>query len=628
VSAARWAGAAGLSVAAHAALLGFLAVAVTPVPQDPTPPPDRQIDIAAEPVSQRAAAPQAPEPDIGRTRPAVGQNADPAAIPQTRASPQAPAVSRLAADAATGAATASLPLPAPSPSAIDASGRAARRVEVPAPQPALSAENTARPAPIGTPVPATAEPATAESQTLPSVSQPADRLAPGPVETEVAPALAEVGTTAAALTVPAPDAVASGPAARPLDAAAPQPIQLASAPAPATVLAAAAPATAANAQAVATPSPMAAVLRVPTPTRLPRAAPPAPTSAARVETAGTSAVPADPDTAALLPDTPAAPPAAAARPDTDRLDAGTTDAPRALPAWRATIEALAMAADGTDAAAIPATGREVVATLAWTGGAEGRLDAQSVTAIGAFMRPATARDPDGEAADVRDAIAQAVGSVQCGRLQTTFRPETGELELRGHVPDPAIRPDLVAQLQAQVGAAVPVTDRLLILPEPQCGALAGVEAVGLPQSTEQLTNPRVIGPDTHTRAYLFRAGDRLRLDLQAPDYDSFVYVDYFDASGQVIHLVPNAQVPLRLHAPEEDVIAGDGAGLDITIGPPFGQEIVVAFAASRPLFDGLRPLAEPAGPYLQALRDSIAAARAADPDFKGEWVYVFVSTRP
>ena len=67
--------------------------------------------------------------------------------------------------------------------------------------------------------------------------------------------------------------------------------------------------------------------------------------------------------------------------------------------------------------------------------------------------------------------------------------------------------------------------------------------------------------------------------------------------------------------------------LNITIGPPYGQEIAAACAASSPLYDGLRPLSDPAGPYLEWLKARVAEARAKDPNFKGEWVYFFVSTK-
>jgi hypothetical protein len=142
----------------------------------------------------------------------------------------------------------------------------------------------------------------------------------------------------------------------------------------------------------------------------------------------------------------------------------------------------------------------------------------------------------------------------------------------------------------------------------------------------------VIGPDAHVRDYRFAEGDRLVLDLTAPDYPAYIMVDYFDAQGQVLHLQPNGFVPARLAAPKETLAVGRGApgqpALDITISPPFGQEIAVALAVSAPIFDTDRPLVEPAAPYLADLGARLRAARAADPGFKGEWVYFFVSTAP
>ncbi len=89
-------------------------------------------------------------------------------------------------------------------------------------------------------------------------------------------------------------------------------------------------------------------------------------------------------------------------------------------------------------------------------------------------------------------------------------------------------------------------------------------------------------------------------------------------------------MPLAPVAAQTPVTVGqERAGLpslNITIAPPFGQEIAVAFAASVPLYDGLRPLREPAEPYLAFLRDRVAQARAQHADFKGEWVYFFMTT--
>ena len=335
--------------------------------------------------------------------------------------------------------------------------------------------------------------------------------------------------------------------------------------------------------------------------------------------------------AATAPDTPPLKPITSAT----TLAATAPDTPPLKPTTSATTLAAsapdtpALAATPPDlqpAAAAPADGQHMTAALAWTGDT-GRIDPQSLTAITSFMQPG---DTKAQADPTHDALSAILTSVPCARLQAEFNPATGSLELRGHVPDPAMRAPLLKALQDQLGSAIKVTDAMLILPRPQCGALSGIADVGLPQSQDQNTNPRLIGADAQARAYDYTQGQTMVLDLAAPDYDAWLYVDFFDADGQVIHLVPNATVPLRLRPAKTAMRVGAAdAGepfLHITIGPPYGQEIAAAFAASAPLYAGLRPLSEPAAPYLDWLKTKVSAARAADPGFKGEWVYFFVST--
>ncbi len=280
----------------------------------------------------------------------------------------------------------------------------------------------------------------------------------------------------------------------------------------------------------------------------------------------------------------------------------------------------------------PPPSEATTAALAWNFGERIVTDPTSLAVIQAFMAPADLATSDANAGDVRDGLAAILTGVDCARLTATFIPETGALELRGHVPDPAMQAPILNALREQIGAGIPVTGNLLHLPRPQCGALSGIANAGLPQSTDQLTNALLVGDNAQAREYGFTEGQRLAFDLTAPDYDAVVYVDYFDADGQVIHLVPNETVPLVAHPARSGFGVGtDSAGkpgLDITIGPPFGQEIAVAFAASAPLFEDLRPLVEPADAYLADLKTRVAEARAADPGFKGEWVYFFITTSP
>ena len=342
-----------------------------------------------------------------------------------------------------------------------------------------------------------------------------------------------------------------------------------------------------------------------------------------------------------------------------RAPEAVTAAPRAPDALQAAPrepEALAALTQKPDAAALPQTAtaapaapevttetnpvasatlpsEKATASLAWSVGGKTVTDPVSLAAIQAFMQEGDLGSSASDAGEVRDDIAGLLAGVPCSRLQAAFIPETGKLELRGHVPENGLRAPVLAALQAQVGAEISVTDNLLILPRPQCGALSGISDVGLPQSTDQFTDARLIGNDAHAQEYRYSEGQRLEFDMQAPDYDGVFYVDFFDADGQVIHLVPNEVIPLTEQPAKSALNIGgdrrDGApGLNITIGPPFGQEIAVAFAASVPLYEGLRPLVEPAEPYLVFLKEQVAEAREMHRDFKGEWVYFFITTSP
>ncbi|MBY6067863.1 DUF4384 domain-containing protein [Leisingera aquaemixtae] len=307
--------------------------------------------------------------------------------------------------------------------------------------------------------------------------------------------------------------------------------------------------------------------------------------------------------------------------------------PQAVPASQPSPEAQpeTAALPGTDPdpqpapAAVPDAPR-IKAALAFQGGS-GDIDPVSLAAFQSFMLPG---DAAAQGDPLRDGVSGILSAVPCSRLQVAFVPETATLEVRGHLPEDGMRSPVLAALQAQMGGDITVSDQMRLLPRPQCGALAGISNVGLPQSTDQITNPLLVGSDAHARVLDYSGGERLFFDLTAPDYPAFVYVDYFDAGGAVLHLSPNELVPLAEAAPKTALRVGakeaGDPGLQITVGPPYGQEIAVAFAASHPLYGGTRPLSEPAEPYLEFLRSQVAAARRQHADFKGEWVYFLITT--
>ncbi|WIY27810.1 DUF4384 domain-containing protein [Parasedimentitalea psychrophila] len=269
----------------------------------------------------------------------------------------------------------------------------------------------------------------------------------------------------------------------------------------------------------------------------------------------------------------------------------------------------------------------IKAALAFSGAGADQADPVSLAAFQSFMRPG---DIASTGDTLRDGVGGILAAVPCSRLQVQFDPETATLALRGHLPEVGLRAPVLAALQAQMGADIHVSDQMKLLPRPQCGALAGISNVGLPQSTDQITNPLLIGSDTHAQVLDYVQGERMFFDLTAPDYDAYVYVDYFDAGGAVLHLTPNDAVPLSLTTAQSRMRVGAktaaDSGLQITVGPPYGQEIAVAFAASHPLYPGVRPLSEEAAGYLSWLSERVTETRATYPGFKGEWVYFFVTT--
>lgn len=109
---------------------------------------------------------------------------------------------------------------------------------------------------------------------------------------------------------------------------------------------------------------------------------------------------------------------------------------------------------------------------------------------------------------------------------------------------------------------------------------------------------------------VFRNGQDLMLEIEGPDFASFLQVDYFTLEGQVIHLFPN---PLerddRLAARAVRRLGARTAGGRFwIIGPPFGRELLVAVTGPIPLFDSRRPEVETIADYLPALRRALSAS--------------------
>lgn len=314
-------------------------------------------------------------------------------------------------------------------------------------------------------------------------------------------------------------------------------------------------------------------------------------------------------------------------------------APDAAPAEAARTEgqALASRSSASLAGAVAPTSTASAATatraaVAWSGGSNMQLDEQSLAAIQSFMQPGEVAQSAAFGGSVKDGIGAALAQFPCSRLQAAFQPESGTLEIRGHVPVPALKADVVAMLERSVGGAIPVGSSLLVLPAPQCGVLDAAEGLGFVQSRDQENDPLEVGKEAQAQILSFEEAQRVVFALQAPEFDAYIYVDYFDKDGTVVHVLPNDFVQDNRFAANESFSLGDGSGagggLEMRVAPPFSQDIAVVLGTTHPLYDRPRPLQEDAESYLSWLRNRIRDLRSEEPEFRGEWAYLFVRTGP
>ena len=223
------------------------------------------------------------------------------------------------------------------------------------------------------------------------------------------------------------------------------------------------------------------------------------------------------------------------------------------------------------------------------------------------------------------AVNLALRDITCGNVGGGFGGGDA-LRLIGHLPSEAARRALRARLESVSGVAAVDDGALVILPKPSCGIVAALPTTGLSLAPDQAAGAAELGTPTHTGMLKFRAGELLTLDLVAPDYPAYYYVDYYDNDNNVIHLLPSQAFPVNRVSPRQKLRIGGTE--KYAINPPFGLDLVVAIGASVPLFEGARPEVEPADAYLASLLQALRSARARETAFRGEYSYLFVETTP
>jgi Papain family cysteine protease/Domain of unknown function (DUF4384) len=136
-----------------------------------------------------------------------------------------------------------------------------------------------------------------------------------------------------------------------------------------------------------------------------------------------------------------------------------------------------------------------------------------------------------------------------------------------------------------------------VAPWPQCELLQTLE-----QPLKKPDRP-VISTGSAAK---FVKGDTFAVRVKTPGHASYIYIAYVQADGTVVHLEQSGFQGGQV-APGQALFYGDGAAgrAKFTIGPPYGNEMVVVLSSKSPLFSGPLPTSQDDRVFLSALRRAL-----------------------
>ncbi|WP_372623332.1 serine/threonine protein kinase [Falsiroseomonas sp.] len=228
--------------------------------------------------------------------------------------------------------------------------------------------------------------------------------------------------------------------------------------------------------------------------------------------------------------------------------------------------------------------------------------------------------------ETRRAVRDAIATVPCALVSGDIAEDGNTLLLTGL----AASGETEAELRTVVTSAAPSAAldwRVRSFEGPYCAALElvrpisprfGMLGTGLSLS---LAGGRTTLTD----------GDRLIVDITAPNFPAFLQLSYFQGDGTVFHMQPSAAAPARRYEPlARDRWGEPGPTMaePPTVGPPFGTDLILGVASESPLFSRTRPETETAEAYLRDLQAAIEAARRRREVLAGTAVPLTVRPRP
>ena len=112
--------------------------------------------------------------------------------------------------------------------------------------------------------------------------------------------------------------------------------------------------------------------------------------------------------------------------------------------------------------------------------------------------------------------------------------------------------------------------------------------------------------DFNIPSLVYKDGDKLIVEATAtPEYEGYLYVDFLDSEGAVLHLLPAPEHRDNHLRPNQKLRLG---GDVYAIGAPYGPNLVVAISSPKRLFAPRPEQQETANAYLPVLSNALREA--------------------
>lgn len=249
---------------------------------------------------------------------------------------------------------------------------------------------------------------------------------------------------------------------------------------------------------------------------------------------------------------------------------------------------------------------------------QGELNQVKTQLTRSLKGPGVAPTPDATGSIMQ--LTQALSGFDCASLSATLSKEL-RITVSGYLANDADLQRLSTKL-TDFGRVAEVVNQARVAGWPSCEVLDILHQKTAAQA-DPATLPAII-PFQHGLSYT--ADEKLVVEAAAtPLYDGYLYVDFIQHDGTVLHMLPGPDRKDNAVKAGERILLGNGAQ-EYTIAPPYGTEMLVVVSSPTPLFDKDRPQVEKAKEYLGQLKQALEAADQRADSAKIVSNYTFITT--